>query len=278
MKKEKGNEKEMYRLWVEYLKQSENYKLMCDCELAHMKQDEERVAFEVFHQKRHLTSKAIDALWSKYLDMFWYSFAVFDNIHSPDYSFERWWAETFEWRRKSAQKDGISIISKPYLLDRAEKTISQTQTDGEQDDTMPKWMYVSPEDFVKHMFFDPDKINLSVDIRFPFKLLQEAFRKIVVDQKMSRHINSASEQKYLNNKVPTPITRRLSAELRTYLEVYKLRKNGAKWKDVISQIAPAYIDDRGRMTENGRRLFLEYFKKAKRIIENAEKGIFPGRY
>lgn len=59
-------------------------------------------------------------------------------------------------------------------------------------------------------------------------------------------------------------------ELKRYLEVYDYKKQGLKWNDIIKRldISRSY-PVRESMRDN---------QHAKKIIENVEQGIFPGKY
>lgn len=81
---------------------------------------------------------------------------------------------------------------------------------------------------------------------------------------------------FIKNKVlkkPASSTRIRLDELKRYLSVYELRKKGLKWKDVVKKIGKNKV-----FTDDVRRAFVADHEKAKKIIENAERGVFPGRY
>ena len=125
MGKEKGNEKETYRLWVEYLRQSEDYKLFCKYLPWHMSRDQERAELEALHMKKRLTRKEANVLWLTYQQTCVNNFVVFGNIHRPTYSFEGWWSEMFEKIRKLVKQNGIEVIPRRNFLNWAEKDIER---------------------------------------------------------------------------------------------------------------------------------------------------------
>lgn len=138
------------------------------------------------------------------------------------------------------------------------------------------------EEIEKHAidFWGSDKWHTTVMIHnsFPTKDIIKRMVDIVHEVKARYKFSPEEENEMVQMYKPTPVGKRLSSELQTYLEVYKMHEDKMKWKDIVQRLAPQYIDKNGRIEENGRRLFQGYLSKAKKIIENAENGIFPGKY
>ena len=74
---------------------------------------------------------------------------------------------------------------------------------------------------------------------------------------------------------PRPISTRplRFEELKRYLKVYDLRKQGKKWKEVAKIVYP-----KGDWNQSLERSLLMDLKKAQEIISNVEGGEFPGKY
>jgi hypothetical protein len=71
-----------------------------------------------------------------------------------------------------------------------------------------------------------------------------------------------------------PSTRIRYDELKLYLEVYDLKEKGLKMREVIKEIKPR----ENEKDVDIRREFNRFYSNAKTIIENVEKGYFPGKY
>jgi len=102
---------------------------------------------------------------------------------------------------------------------------------------------------------------------------------------------SIAIQQRLNNGKPKPhnatfyrffrpmLKRQRLAELKTYLRVYELRKEQKmKWKDIIQTIEPNWLGREIDSTRKVERTYYDYLEKAKKILNNLDCGIFPGRY
>lgn len=85
-------EKERYRLWVEYLKESGAYAITCDY-LAKCLNVRDYVNFAIsYGQSRH---EIIEQLRDD-VNRFWRFYNFFGDIHDPSYSFDDWWKNEYK--------------------------------------------------------------------------------------------------------------------------------------------------------------------------------------
>jgi hypothetical protein len=92
--------------------------------------------------------------------------------------------------------------------------------------------------------------------------LKRGFKKFITDKR------EAQKKK--------AFTRKRLDELKLYLEVYRFRKQGLKWKDIIERCGRG---GNGDSTMQTLRVELRKdYNKAEKIIENVKRGIFPGIY
>jgi len=275
MRTVKDNEKETYRLWYEYLKQSEDYRLFCKHAPFNITDDDPNADLEA----RNLSCGKTPVTWSELHDMYISNFMIFGNIVEPENTFETWW-ESLKKKQKNKQWKDVEIISEQYLVECFDKILNNFKYYCLSKETQPvlvdKLRYTMKDILDQILRFN--HLILGINIYLPLGHLQKSFMQVIKDVKKRKGIDTVAEQKWMNRQFPTPVTLRLSNELGKYLEVYKLRKNGFKWKDIIQRLSPAYINGEDKIDENGRRLFQGYLKKAERIIRNVEQGIFPGKY
>jgi len=118
--------------------------------------------------------------------------------------------------------------------------------------------------------------------QYPKDELIERFMATLDDHKKRYGITKSKEDEFIHKSLPIPLKGRLSSELQKYLDMHRLRKQGMKWDDIVKKMSPAYTyldkNQKEQVDPNGRRLFYLYDEKARKIIENVENGIFPGKY
>lgn len=95
--------------------------------------------------------------------------------------------------------------------------------------------------------------------------LKKGFIKLITDKREA--------QKKKANKL---FTRKRLDELKRYLKVYRLKKQGLKWKDIIKKCGRG--DNEKSTRPVLRVIFSRDCNNAEKIIKNVERGIFPGKY
>ena len=292
--------KDKYKLWVEFLKESESYKYYCENEAD---PDElENWSIRRIYLSGWNQLKNDSTLKHKFQHKFFGIYLIFRDVYSPEYDFEKWWNDIMLKLIKLFEKE-------PYVLlkmDRALKWYAEELT--RQLDEIFEAVFegfaqneVLNKDYVMELckialeqalkkYFEERKglLSLLVYTDYPKQELIERFTKIVVEHKRSYKITEDVEKEFMNNLLPTPINKRLKSELEKYLKVYRLWKKKIKWINIVKQvpqvkkeseyIGPNLRGSREIVDINVLRVFQLYNEKAKRIIKNVENGYFPGNY
>lgn len=292
--------KRTYELWIEYLKENDEYKYRCELSsegfsefidrnkrklsgelvemdlfgIAEAPSDEEiykRICQYNSDFAKYEINDAIGRFWSKHNK----TYNFFGNIHASDYDFEVWWKEYAMVRIEKKDDDSwiIHKIDKGSVSLYANELIASIDEDEIGLDLIK-------EHFSTWHGEREGRLTLLVNTNYPLAELGKVFNEIIQEHKERYGITPIKEKEYANRMVPSPITARQVSELATYINVHKFQKNGMKYKDIVRTIQPnsPYIDEEGRLDETGRRMYLAYNQKAKRIINNVGEGIFPGEY
>lgn len=290
-----------YELWIEYLKENDEYKYRCELlgegfsefidrnkrklsgeliemdlfDIAETPSDEEKykkICECNSDYEKYKIDDAIDRFWSKNNK----TYNFFGNIHAPDYDFEVWWKE-YAMVRIEKKDDDSWIIHK---IDEGSVSLYANELMASTDEEIKL-----DEDIIKEHYSAwhgerEGRLMLLVNTNYPLAELGKVFNEIIQEHKERYGITPIKEKEYANRMVPSPITARQVSELAIYINVYKLQKDGMKYKDIVRTIQPKspYLDEKGRLDENGRRMYVAYNQKAKNIINNVGEGIFPGKY
>lgn len=298
---EKTDIKKLYRLAVEYLKESKEYKYICTIEekigenefwdrlLDLLRTDEAsfldqngrsisrdelyNILCNLNHEYKAMTgSLAIETFARKMAKRYHF----FINIHAPNYNFEKWWREYGINFIQEEKPEAIIVLDEMLLALYGDK-IFNSDNISEPQDRIPQINNVK-KTFVARFGEKKDRVALIVNPMYPIDQLSEEFMTIMKNLKIKYNITSKDEQEMLVCGQPFIISGRIVPELPTYLEVYRRRSQGMKWQEVIEIVDKKYIHADGKMDEGGRRLFRTHYEKAERIIGNVENGIFPGKY
>jgi hypothetical protein len=271
---DKQNLKEVYRVWVEYLKESKGYKQYC--ETTEMRKTYPLEVITCYSWAEGLSfSIGLDGAETDFLKLY----LVFGDIHSSKFNYERWWNNRMLKLIKYASQHAPSPI---LLADRFIRLYAATLS-KETSDLIKRGRKRIPPAFFKELLTrklgtNKGSISLRVNSYYRTDVLIKEFTKLVEKHKKRHRITDETEDLFHNLLVPTPIAGRIVSELEDYLKVFRYRKDKQKWIDIIREMNKAYIDNDGKLIDSGRILFLGYHRKAKRIINNVERGIFPGKY
>jgi hypothetical protein len=278
--------KETYRLWVEFLKESDGYKDYC-LNIADPKALKkfpiERIYWSGWYDME--SDETIDA---QYKHHFFGTYCIFRNIHDPNYDFEQWWQDVMIKLLERYEKDPYILLKlNEVALEWYAKEINFRLEIIDNAKASDKEKLKMMKELVKEalkLYFGEKKGFLTVTVlaQNPIDELTKRFSEAIIKHKKQYGITKSEEDEYIHKSVPIPLSGRLSSELEKYLKVYRLRKVKVKWVDILKQISPAYIyldkNSKEQMDENGRRLFHGYMDKAQNIIKNVENGTFPGKY
>jgi hypothetical protein len=264
----KPEDKEIYRLWWEYVKRSERYK-------AFLEENRGKISW----------AKALAVGLNEPL---YFTALIFGDVHAE--RFEDWWERginnpMFHIKPdpageilciKDASEEILSDISLVYNLFRLRN-----------DDQEPN-EYELIDAFRDRMqsLSGWGKIRIEVNLHIPTEELVKEFRAYVSQKRKEYETREFAMQ--LKGIQGQPTRDKLRDELWKYLNVYDLRMKGASYVDIVRQIGtPAEkegikkmdsISKRQSNPQDINRMYRRYFQKAKRIIRNTEQGCFPGDY
>lgn len=227
-----------FRLWWEYLRRSKKYKDFCEWET---------------EQRENLRgAMPVDPVPTKFLEMM---FVYRDNQDVYELNFEQW----MSWKiKKLAENDGrhkkeIFTKYKKFVMRDIQVTISNMEKNLNREPSLKEFL-----DFFYRKGFEPGFYVLNPFDTNPKKVMQEI--KNLLD------VSSLHRKPGLRYD-----------ELEKYLKVYDLIESGKTIHEVILSFDDNYnplIGDADTQQRNHYR----YYEKSKKIIENTEKGFFPGEY
>jgi hypothetical protein len=225
MRKTQENKKEVYWLWCEYLKRSQDYKEFCEW---FEKRRKKKIRLPEKFRKDPVTGNASKEFLT---------FIHFGNVHKV--SFNEWWAEFKRKLDYYKTDEGNTPKRIEHLSDLDKKRY-------------PEYIYLK----VRIEGEDPEDLRQSFT-----KIINEAKKKI------ERRI-------ILYRKYRKTTTRVHAPELRKYLSVYDMRQKDMKYEDILKHTRPK---PKGDIADQIRQL-KSFNAKAKTIIKNVERGLFPGPY
>jgi hypothetical protein len=237
------NEKEIYRLWVEYLRESMAYKTSCE-------------RFSLI--SGIIPMRKLKEVYKASKDFFEFlNYLRFGNIHDPNWEFESWW-RLFQYEQKDAE-----ARSPLYFLDVmvTQKIESVIQSFIHKKGTSP-----TLEQFKKP--FVEAMVNALMRGEF-------SYPPALPKKPGIQHLQAVYGC--------TPLYKRDRKKLQDYLEVYRLFAKGHTWNNILKKMphihkrAKSPTSDR-KSSEAVRRTVYRYKERAEQIIKNVESGIFPGEY
>lgn len=238
---DKKNLKETYKLWVEYLKRSEDYKTVCQYVAQNKGQLSLAPLPDGLKGKERLVTTYLffGDVYTKALDDIIFSIEMWKEIFSTDSSPIMDYSDLVE-----SEIDRIVRIFKKS--NKREPNINELKNVFSLSLKKSGAIYL--------------KVEISVATR---EQLEKRFSKILTEQKKQL------------KKIPSLSPPGTSLEeLELFLRVFDYRKERLDWDKILS-IEP---HSKKANFENTKRTFKRYLQYAKRIIKNVEKGIFPGEY
>ena len=257
-KKKNDIEKEYYRLWIEYLKLSKDYKDFCLWVIKKRKNLTLPVP-EKFHKgKNGSAPKEV----SNYL--------TFGNIHDPKFSFDKWWQghkEKLEYTELHKSPKAIEDFTE-HIEGYIDSTIDSFKRHFKREPSLPELKEWLTAHTMKKVF--GNSLYLMVDVTN--ETVIEQFKGLVKKKKEDPRIKGFWYAG-IKNKKPV-INYEILDDIQTYLDVYKLREQELKPQDVIKSHNPRYKTT-NEGYDSAERLYRIYYQKAKAIKENVEHGFFP---
>ena len=274
------SEKEVYRLWWEYLKRSEKYRILWDAiiSLNMDKQASSKLNNSQFNKIRRAYYANIDSDYYNLLiatsswDTYITYCLLFGNVFQ--FEFEDVWLKGVMGKLRNSPATKLPVIdlnkngSVKYIF-------SQDTYIKNSDEYLDGYLELEPKTMdikklikssVSYIFLGIPIVGTSnmKDISIEIKNIRDTYMKMektkVCDWVMKQAV------------VPSGYIRPM--ELKLYLDVYDLRKEGLTMPQIIKKLKPKQSGD----SVNISRQFFSFQKKAKQIISNVEDGYFPGKY
>ena len=313
-KKKTVKEKEIYKIQWEYLKRSEDYERFCNW-MPDLEEDKD-ISDKMHSICRNLRiqhpndadglvdywlgQSALTALYeyddpvikrlheSNKLDSMLENFRVFGNVHS--HSFENWWERQGQYLKEVYDKyvggdfdAGLIYIKfkrpvcgvedyKEFIKRDIGWCISKFSSKNERKPTCHELGDSLLERISNHKGY----VYLVVDVvDKSLKDLTKQFEKIVRKHKQDTSIKQLKEdQKRYFKPISNKDEYIRIEEIKRYLKVYDLKKKGLRIQDIIKEFKRT---TKASPVDVQRAYYLD-IKRAKKIIENVEKGVFPGEY
>jgi hypothetical protein len=260
--------KEKYRLWWEYLKRSEKYKVFSNSPIKKAEKSE------------WLQLMALNGVWG--------------NIHKEP--FEKWW--NFRQEEIKAIRGGISLLNKEDLKTHLEVALAcipkkkSSPTIKEFIDFAAKFLIKSNKKiFLLEGFLGFRKVGVDTFI----KDFEGIIKKIIADDKLfARSKKSDGNAKGINLSLLLTQPLRFD-EVKRFLAVYdrvkKLQSEKKTWDQIFDEFHPditkKLLDEtlsrpeyekQLRRKESCLRILKRDCAYANKIIKNVERSIFPGKY
>lgn len=295
--------KEKYRLWMGYLKRSEKYEKFCE----YLREKEkDRDILEIMEDPSHETNTPIKDLCFKLDDQKYFEetqqklkdneamnilhlcrvFGCWGDIFNKNFNFDHWCRFHFY-----LLTNVYDLSPEMRKLKKYHKYLANGKTPKQKwlEDDAPLWATDIREWISQEL--DPGEDGCLINIvgisQWNIDDILKEVKKIVI----KRHKENSSRanlmyvterfwfdqvRKYLEvyNKVESLKSKKLSWEKITK-EFYPRLAKRLEEKDLAFKVEGARILN--RFDNHERRLKMEY-AKAKQIIENVEKGQFPGKY
>jgi hypothetical protein len=260
-KKDEKNtsEKEVYRLWWEYLKRSEKYKIFCDFirEASKIKIKKEKTVQSAASNKpiKPTFILNLNEVEFYYMQRYYKNFGdIFTN------SFDDWWKTD----KPSQPKLPVIVLNDPNAckaLPFFAKEFRKQQKAKKKSLSPEKTLKILAESEFEFIFLAVPMVG---------GITMEDISKQIANIRKKWAKNFDVEDFYFK-RFNMPVSRVRFVELKRYLEVFDLKQQGLKMKEIIAKID----SDRKGGDADILRSFRSYLQKAKKVIYNVECGSFP---
>jgi hypothetical protein len=244
MPKAAKDQKEVYRLWWEYLKRSPTYARYCKTNII------SRIESEDSYDPPSIA--IISEIWD-----------FFGNVHKEN--FDNWWAN-IKWpdnpKAVVLLEDAIELRKNIYAQ-RYDRFLREENR------------HPLITDFPKLLHYKHDKqyLFLRISIEWDIDTINKQVAEIISERRKDEEVK---ERIRLRRGIYfRPTGKILLTELKRYLNVYDLWNDKMKRKEIIKI---AYKDLAKPSEESYLRTYHQELKKAICIIKNVERREFPGKY
>ena len=298
------DQKELYRLWYEYLKRSENYKEFC----------------EWWRKREPVKSLNINDSYKEYCESYRKGkgrpdllpvprkFKTGNCLHIPEtfrnlldvhmFPFEDWWTwkkrELLESRKKrellessSRDRGPVANLLKDYSGNLETSIDYCIESLRESNNREPSAIELK-KDLLHHLGITSlfGCCFLRINLDYPPQKIKAAFAEYLKSKDVKEEYASFIDRDDFckNHQLPTGKPR--IDDLQKYLDVYDMweekvqnKKQGdpGGWDQIIQHFEPDW-DINGDDRLSKLKVYQDYKLKAKNIVSNTEQGYFPGRY
>lgn len=273
MKKERAD-KEFYRLWIEYLKRSKDYKEFC----------------EILRKKKKNPSLPMPDKFKNSGTRYPANYYRFLDIFDKRWTFKEWW----KYHKKSVSfYNGIPLkcyVARKILGIEEEfqpKRIVENYADYLQsdiDNCIQQFKFYkqgrepSLGEFRERLLYELKEgilspyLTVRIDPRGETtEDILKQVKKIIREKRKAPQIKNRENDFKLYFK---PSTKLRLDELKKYLRVYDLRQQGLKPNKIVKKINSNDDSNNGEV----QRAYRDFYDKARKIIRFTENGVFPGPY
>lgn len=278
----KPSEKEVYRLWWEYLKRSNNFQAYCDVVRKYMRYEYKKKGKKYLTKNIPLTFSQVSRIQKKVIQQFyeksiaiekqnnfkillctecmernWLTFGdVFDS------SFDDWWT-TQETQDFSVP---LVVLNEPGALAKLSHFVKECKRIKKEKGKNP-----TPEEVIE-ILIDQENEYLFIAVPMVGKMTMNDISKKIgeVRAKWKNDDKFVLSDQYFKRYF-MPVSRIRFDELQRYLKVYDLKKQGLKIKEIIYELDPSKRCNDG----DTQRIYRSFLQKAKKVIKNVEYGFFP---
>lgn len=234
--------REILRLRVEYLKRSTLYGQLCEFLRENKSVDFSKGLPNKFQGQAGLLA----------------NYMVFGDVHNTSFSIDfavfvnQRWVELFDAAAHSPVADYSEFISSAI-----DKSVKRFEAANGREPTLTEF-----RDYFTEAMKNAGQLYLRIDTGdHNMRTLVKQFTQLVRKHRK-------------NNMFLFPTNYVKPDELGFYLEVYDLKAKGLTIKEIMQEKDP---ENKGNAVDTERE-YKRFIQKAKRIISNVEKGVFPGNY
>lgn len=260
----KPSEKEVYRLWWEYLKRSEKYKAYCSLVPQAVKIAKKKkggswqiIIVSLIKSKFSFGDDVLfDVFIEEYAPKIWKRFGdIFNN------SFDDWWKKI----NLDYYKLPVIVLNDPNNACKALPFFAEEFRNRKK----RKNIYPSPEEALK-ILAKSEYEFIFLAVPMVGKVTIEDISKQIADIR-KKWKNEFATRDFYFRRFRMPVSRVRLDEMKRYLRVYDLKQQGKTMKEIIAEIDP----DRRGEEANVLRSFRNDLRKAKDIVSSVEGGSFP---
>jgi len=272
-------QKEYYKLWVKFLKDSDDYKKYCV--LFGKRKKEARKLLDADASEEDIFNEAFTEIHEEYGRRFFRTYIIFGDVFE-NFKFERWWEnwflEAFELQKTKLKALTTANTFLPTIMKRLNKQLSKVCKQNNKVKTLSE----NIQEQLEREFEGDNPVYIKVDFRFPKSQLLDEFKNMIEDFKKKNPSSRLNDMQHLNKTMVQPVGGRLSeaGELYdSYLVAYKLDKEGKNHIEIAKALKlSSCVTNEEKLSEMGKKTIGRYIEKAGNIMRNLEKCEFPGKY